>query len=99
MQPLKLLYAAAKPSTPEVVKQAVFTGDITTYKEYQELMAQVKAEKERADAAEKSAQNARKENAYFKELVKSAEAQTHKARKSGKKQKAATNPLLPTSAA
>lgn len=78
VQPLKLLYAAAKPSTPEVVKQAVFTGDITTYKEYQELMAQLKAEKERTDAAEKSAQNARKENAYFKELVKSAEAQTHK---------------------
>ena len=78
VQPMKLLYAAAKPSTPEVVKQAVFTGDITTYKEYQELMAQLKAEKERADAAEKSAQNARKENAYFKELVKSAEAQTSK---------------------
>lgn len=78
VQPLKLLYAAAKPSTPEVVKQAVFTGDITTYKEYQGLMAQLKAEKDRADAAEKSAQNARKENAYFKELVKSAEAQTHK---------------------
>lgn len=78
VQPLKLLYAAAKPSTPEVVKQAVFTGDITTYKEYQELIAQLKAEKERADAAEKSAQNARKENAYFKELVKSAEAQTSK---------------------
>lgn len=52
VQPLKLLYAAAKPSTPEVVKQAVFTGDITTYKEYQELLAQLKAEKERADAAE-----------------------------------------------
>lgn len=44
----------------------------------QELLAQLKAEKSRADAAEKSAQNARKENAYFKELVKSAEAQTHK---------------------
>lgn len=44
----------------------------------QELLAQLKAEKERADSAEKSAQNARKENAYFKELVKSAEAQTHK---------------------
>ena len=44
----------------------------------QELLAQLKAEKDRADAAEKSAQNARKENAYFKELVKSAEVQTHK---------------------
>lgn len=52
VQPMKLLYAAAKPSTPEVVKQAVFTGDITTYKEYQEVMAQLKAEKDRADAAE-----------------------------------------------
>lgn len=44
----------------------------------QELLAQLKAEKERADTAEKSAQNARKENTYFKELVKSAEAQTSK---------------------
>lgn len=44
----------------------------------QDLLAQLKAEKDRANAAEKSAQNARKENAYFKELVKSAEAQTHK---------------------
>ena len=52
VQPMKLLYAAAKPSTPEEVKQAVFTGDITTYKEYQEVMAQLKAEKERTEAAE-----------------------------------------------
>ena len=59
VQPMKLLYAAAKPSTPEEVKQAVFTGDITTYKEYQDLMAQFKAEKERADAAE-----AREEEAW-----------------------------------
>ncbi len=58
VQPLKLLYAAAKPSTPEVVKQAVFAGDITTYKEYQELMAQLKAEKDRADKAEARAKNA-----------------------------------------
>lgn len=58
VQPMKLLYAAAKPSTPEVVKQAVFAGDITTYKEYQELMAQLKAEKDRADKAEARAKNA-----------------------------------------
>lgn len=43
VQPMKLLYAAAKPSTPEEVKQAVFSGNITTYKEYQELVAQLKA--------------------------------------------------------
>lgn len=59
VQPMKLLYAAAKPSTPEAVKQAVFSGDITTYKEYQDLMAQFKAEKERAEAAE-----AREEEAW-----------------------------------
>lgn len=52
VQPLKLLYAAAKPSTPQEVKEAVFSGDITTYKEYQDVMAQLKAEKERAKTAE-----------------------------------------------
>ena len=46
VQPMTLLYAAAKPSTPEEVKQAVFTGDITTYKEYQEVMAQLKAKED-----------------------------------------------------
>ena len=46
VQPMKLLYAAAKPSTPEEVKQAVFTGDITTSKEYQEVMAQLKAKED-----------------------------------------------------
>lgn len=60
VQPLKLLYAAAKPSTPTQVKQAVFSGDITSYKEYQELLAQIKAEKDRADAAETREEEARK---------------------------------------
>lgn len=51
VQPMKLLYAAAKPSTPEEVKQAVFTGDITTYKEYQDLMAQIKSKDAQLEAA------------------------------------------------
>lgn len=76
--PPTLLYAVAKPSAPPELVEKVKNGEVTTNKAYQELMAQLKAEKSRADAAEKSAQNARKENAYFKELVKSAEAQTHK---------------------
>lgn len=59
VQPLKLLYAAAKPSTPQEVKEAVFSGDITTYKEYQDVMAQLKAEKERADTAEAERDKAR----------------------------------------
>lgn len=75
VQPLKLLYAAAKPSTPEVVKQAVFTGDITTYKEYQELMAQLKAEKERADSAEAREEEAWKMQSKAEARAKNAEGQ------------------------
>lgn len=51
VQPLKLLYAAAKPSTPTQVKQAVFSGDITSYKEYQELLAQVMEKDAHLEAA------------------------------------------------
>ena len=80
VQPMKLLYAAAKPSTPEVVKQAVFTGDITTYKEYQELMAQLKAEKERADAAEAHLEAANADINGLAERAQKAEAERDKAR-------------------
>lgn len=73
VQPLKLLYAAAKSSTPTQVKQAVFSGDITSYKEYQELLAQIKAEKERAAAAE-----AREEEAWNMVSKAQDEAQTAK---------------------
>ncbi len=51
VQPLKLLYAAAKPSTPTQVKQAVFSGDVTSYKEYQELLAQVREKDAHLEAA------------------------------------------------
>ena len=80
VQPMKLLYAAAKPSTPEVVKQAVFTGDITTYKEYQELVAQLKAEKERADAAEAHLEAANADINGLAERAQKAESERDKAR-------------------
>ena len=80
VQPMKLLYAAAKPSTPEVVKQAVFTGDITTYKEYQELVAQLKAEKERADSAEAHLEAANADINGLAERAQKAEAERDKAR-------------------
>lgn len=80
VQPLKLLYSAAKPSTPEVVKQAVFTGDITTYKEYQELMAQLKAEKDRADAAEAHLEAANADINGLAERAQKAETERDKAR-------------------
>lgn len=38
-----LLYAAAKPSAPAEVVQAVKDGDITTHKQYQEAMAEIRA--------------------------------------------------------
>ena len=74
VQPLKLLYAAAKPSTPTQVKQAVFSGDITSYKEYQELLAQIKAEKDRADAAETREEEARKAAHEYHEKYEEAAA-------------------------
>ena len=48
-----LLYAAAKPSAPPELVEQVKSGDITSFEEYQELLAQVKA-KDDAIAAEKS---------------------------------------------
>lgn len=38
-----LLYAAAKPSAPAELVQAVKGGDITTHKQYQEALAEIKA--------------------------------------------------------
>ena len=75
VQPLKLLYAAAKPSTPQEVKEAVFSGDITTYKEYQDVMAQLKAEKERAAAAEAREEEAWKMQTKAEQRAKTAESQ------------------------
>ncbi|MFR8717791.1 MAG: hypothetical protein ACLVES_08840 [Faecalibacterium prausnitzii] len=75
VQPLKLLYAAAKPSTPQEVKEAVFSGDITTYKEYQDVMAQLKAEQERAAAAEAREEEAWKMQTKAEQRAKTAESQ------------------------
>lgn len=47
-----LLYAVAKPSAPAELVEQVKSGDITTNKQYQEALAQIKAEKDRANAAE-----------------------------------------------
>lgn len=50
--PPTLLYAVAKPSAPEELVEKVKNGEVSTNKEYQELLAQLKAEKERSAAAE-----------------------------------------------
>ena len=59
VQPATLLYAVAKPSAPAELVAQVKSGDITTHKQYQEALAQIKAEKDRATAAE-----AREEEAW-----------------------------------
>lgn len=46
-----LLYAAAKPSAPANLVQAVKDGDITTHKQYQDLLAQLKTAESARDAA------------------------------------------------
>ena len=56
------------------MKQAVFSGDITSYKEYQELLAQIKAEKDRADAAETREEEARKAAHEYHEKYEEAAA-------------------------
>lgn len=68
-----LLYAVAKPSAPAELVEQVKSGDITTNKQYQEAMAQIKAEKDRAAAAE-----AREEEAWNMVSKAQDEAQTAK---------------------
>lgn len=71
--PPTLLYAVAKPSAPQELVEKVKSGDITTNKQYQEAMAQIKAEKDRAAAAE-----AREEEAWNMVSKAQDEAQTAK---------------------
>lgn len=68
-----LLYAVAKPSAPAELVEKVKSGDITTNKQYQEAMAQIKAEKDRVAAAE-----AREEEAWNMVSKAQDEAQTAK---------------------
>lgn len=56
-----LLYAAAKPSAPAELVQAVKDGDITTHKQFKELEAKLKAEREAREKAEREAAMERKE--------------------------------------
>lgn len=73
-----LLYAAAKPSAPAELVQAVKEGEITTHKEYQALLAQLKAERERADNAEERARAAqRSAELDAKELQRLDKLTTH----------------------
>lgn len=72
--PPTLLYAVAKPSAPAELVEQVKSGDITTNKQYQEAMAQIKAEKDRADAAETREEEARKAAHEYHEKYEEAAA-------------------------
>ena len=56
-----LLYAAAKPSAPAELVQAVREGNITTHKQYQELLAQLKAREAELARVQREAELDRKE--------------------------------------
>ena len=55
-----LLYAAAKPSAPAELVQAVKDGDITTNKQYQDLLARYNAERAAREKAEQAREESRK---------------------------------------
>ena len=80
---LSLLYAAAKPSAPSELVQAVKDGDITTYKQYQEALAQLKAAQEARQQAEAERDEARRE----------AETAARKARETEKERDGARDAL------
>lgn len=72
--PPTLLYAVAKPSAPPELVEKVKSGDITTNKQYQEALAQIKAEKDRAAAAEAREEEARKAAHEYHEKYEEAAA-------------------------
>ena len=61
-----LLYAAAKPSAPAELVEGVKSGDITTHKKYQELLAQLKTKEQELEDEKASRKS---ENAAFSELL------------------------------
>lgn len=83
-----LLYAAAKPSAPAKLVQAVKDGDITTHKQYQEALAEIKARDvkiqellemsensdRRADQAEAKAKKAEQERDAARDAARGAQA-------------------------
>ena len=75
-----LLYAVAKPSAPAELVEQVKSGDITTNKQYQEALAQIKAEKSRADTAEAHLEAAHADINGLTERAQKAESERDKAR-------------------
>lgn len=77
--PPTLLYAVAKPSAPAELVEKVKNGEVSTNKEYQDLLAQIKAEKERADTAEAHLEAAHTDISGLKDRATAAEAREEEA--------------------
>lgn len=69
-----LLYAAAKPSAPAELVQAVKEGDITTHKQYQDALAKLKAAEEAEEKAQQEAAQAKQEAALDRKEREDAHA-------------------------
>ena len=71
-----LLYAAAKPSAPTELVQAVKDGDITTHKQYQDALAEIRARdakiQELMEVSEDAARRADEARAWAKKVEQDA---------------------------
>ena len=88
IQPLKLLYAASKPSTPPEIRERVENLDITTYKQYQDAMTRIRTlenkvqqYREIKDAALETAKQQREKTAAAESRARAAERERDEARK------------------
>ena len=70
-----LLYAAARPSAEPEAVEALKGGDITTHKQYRELEAQLKAEREAREKATAEAERLRYANDALRDEAATARAQ------------------------
>ena len=70
-----LLYAAARPSAEPEAVAALKGGDITTHKQYRELEAQLKAEREAREKATAEAERLRYANDALRDEAATARAQ------------------------
>ena len=78
-----LLYAAAKPSAPPELVQAVKDGDITTHKQYQEALAEIRARDAKItdllDMSEAADRRANKAEQAAKDAARERDAALHRA--------------------
>lgn len=77
--PPTLLYAVAKPSAPQELVEQVKSGDITTNKQYQELLAQVREKDAHLEAAYADINGLAEQNIRLKDRATAAEAREEQA--------------------